>query len=387
MVITIFLLGGCVLLLRDDVPRSWLLRRISFWGGLLLNEQGHWFAVLLAASVGLAISEGDVSGPGWITVGLAVLVAAGMIELLARSFPSRPALRRAMGSFEGFEAGSLAGPGRYLTTLALPFAMGRSRIKLRSNISYGPAAGRANLLDLYLPRSGEVTGPTLIYLHGGRFKMGSKRREAQAIKCSLARRGWAVISANYQLVPQGTFPDYLIDLKRVIDWARTEGRSFGLDPDRIFLSGGSAGAHISAMAALTPDRADLQPGFEQADTAVSGVIGLYGYYGSLDVRGGPISGLPSGPRDHVHPGAPPFLLIHGDHDSVMGPDGARALVDDLGDAGNQASLAILPGAQHSFDLLRSVRTENTIDAIEDFAAWAGAGGGPAEGRRVLGTGL
>jgi acetyl esterase/lipase len=248
--------------------------------------------------------------------------------------------------------------------------MGRSRIRLRSNISYGPAAGRANLLDLYLPRDGEVTGPTLIYLHGGRFKIGDKRREAQAIKCRLARRGWAVISANYQLVPAGTFPDYLIDLKRVINWARTEGRSFGIDPDRVFLSGGSAGAHISSMAALTPDRADLQPGFEGASTEVSGVIGLYGYYGSLKVDGGPIENLPSGPRDHVHPEAPPFLLIHGDHDSVMGPATAGELAEDLKEAGNQAALAILPGAQHSFDLLRSVRTENTIDAIEDFAAWA-----------------
>lgn len=106
---------------------------------------------------------------------------------------------------------------------------GRSRIRLRSNIVCGPASGRANLLGLYLPRNSEVTGPPLI------------------------------------------------DLKRVINWARTGGCAFGVDPDRIFVSGGSAGAHIAAMAILTPGRDELQPGFEGADTSVSGGIGLYAY--------------------------------------------------------------------------------------------------------------
>lgn len=367
--ITLFLLGACVLLLLAPV-RKRPLGLVSFWGGLLVNEQAHWFAVLLAGSTVLAFVEGDISGVARAIAGLAVLAEAGLIVLFLRSFRSRGTLREALAAFDSDSPAALAGRRSYLAALAAPPAMGRSRVRLKSDIPYGPVPGRANRLDLYLPRHGKVTGPTMIYMHGGRFRSGNKRREAQAIKCQLARRGWSVISANYRLNPEGSFPDYLIDLKRVIAWARGEGQAFGIDPERIFLAGGSAGAHIAAMAGLTAGKPELQPGFEQVNTAVSGVIGIYGYYGGLESPGGRPPAVPSSPRRHVQPGAPPFLLIHGDHDSVVGRGGAAALVKELQGAGNQASLAVLPGAEHTFDLLRSVRTENTIDAIVDFVAWA-----------------
>jgi acetyl esterase/lipase len=200
--------------------------------------------------------------------------------------------------------------------------------------------------------------------------MGDKQRESQRMKYRLACQGWVVISANYRLNPEGKFPDFLIDLKRVIAWARSEGLAFGVDPERIFLAGSSAGAHISAMAALTPGRPDLQPGFEEVETPVQGVIGLYGYYGRLNVSGEAAQAIPSSPIDLAHPDAPPFLLIDAGHDSVIGPESTKQLLAALETAGSKVARAELPGAEHTFDFLRSVRTENTIDAIEDFATWA-----------------
>lgn len=366
---TVLILGLCVLLMLAPPSRSRLLGSLSFWAGLLVNEQPHWFALGLAGATGLAFAEGDLdSGAGWAAVALAAATIVGLAVLLARSFESRPVLRSAVAELDPQAVVSLGGSRSHLRSLAAPLAFGRRGVERDGNVAYGPAPGRANLLDVYRPRNGEVTGPTLVYLHGGHFRRGDKRREAMALHYRLARRGWVVISANYQLNPAASFPAYLIDLKRVIAWSRSEGLAYGLDPGRILLAGGSAGAHIAAMAALTPGRPELQPGFERADTSVSGVVALYGYYGRLEASGQPPrAGLSSSPRDHVHPGAPPFLVVHGTQDSLVSPAGAKALTADLRAAGTRASFAGLPGAQHSFDLLRSVRTDNLTDAIEDFA--------------------
>lgn len=377
LLITILLFGALVLLLLLPVSRIRPLATLSFWGGQLVNEQPHWFALLLSISFVPAILGGDIeSAAGWVLVGAYVLVVIGLLALLRRAFRSRAALREAITELDPAAVDKLAGARPYFTTLVAPLAFGWGRVERTGNVAYGPA-GKANRLDLYRPRKGGVTGPTVIYLHGGRFRIGDKRREAQAMHYRLASRGCLAISANYRLNPEAKFPDYVIDLKRVIAWSRTEGLALGVDPERIFLAGSSAGAYIAAVGAMTANRPELQPGFEEVDTAVAGVIGLYGYFGALDLtRHIPKPSISSDPRDHVRSGLPPFLLVHGEHDSVISAGTARALAGRLTETGNRVALAELPGAEHSFDLLRSVRVDNTIDAIEDFIALVYGGDRP-----------
>lgn len=156
-------------------------------------------------------------------------------------------------------------------------------------------------------------------------------------------------------------------MKRVIAWARTDGIAHGIDPDRIMLAGSSAGAHLTVMAALTPGRPDLQPGFEQVDTSIAAGVGLYGYYGPVTDEPGP----PSTPFELSAEDAPPLFLVHGDHDTYTPIEGARALADHLQATSPQpVALAELPGAQHSFDVFHSVRFEAVVDAITGFASSA-----------------
>ena len=133
----------------------------------------------------------------------------------------------------------------------------------------------------------------------------------------------------------------------------------------MILVGGSAGAHITAMAALTANNPAFQPGFEAVDTSITAGIGLYGYYGPLGGAEQP----PTTPLAYVRSDAPPFFVIHGENDTYTPPKRARALVERLRETSdNPVVYAELPGAQHSFDLFRSVRFETVIDAIEMFAA-------------------
>jgi len=86
-----------------------------------------------------------------------------------------------------------------------PLAVRRPDVVRRANIPYGPA-GRPNLLDLYLPRSGATSGPCLVYFHGGAYRTGRKNREARALIHRLAGQGWVCVSANYRLAERRVIP-------------------------------------------------------------------------------------------------------------------------------------------------------------------------------------
>jgi acetyl esterase/lipase len=242
-----------------------------------------------------------------------------------------------------------------------PFLVRRRDVERVADVRYGDAAGAANLLDLYRHRSHPSGGPTLIHLHGGAFVGGRKDREARPLIYRLASQGWL-------------FPDHLIDVKKVIAWVREHGQEYGGDPAVVFVAGSSAGGHLAAMAALTPNDPDFQPGFEQVDTSVTAAVCLYGYYGPLDTDQRP----PSSPVAYVGAGAPPFFIAHGDKDTRVAMDGARLLVERLRRTSSRPVVYTeLPGAQHAFDLFHSLRFEAVVDAIEAFAAWVRSQGGAA----------
>ena len=112
-----------------------------------------------------------------------------------------------------------------------------------------------------------------------RFAAAGRTRRRRPLIYRLASQGWVCISANYRLSPAATFPDHLIDVKKVIAWVREHGHEYGADPMIVFVAGSSAGGHLASFAALTPNDPAFQPGFEAADTSVSAAISLYGYYG------------------------------------------------------------------------------------------------------------
>jgi acetyl esterase/lipase len=129
--------------------------------------------------------------------------------------------------------------------------------------------------------------------------------------------------------------------------------------------GSSFGARLATLAGFTTNDPDFQPGFEQANTSVAAVVGLYGYYGATASG----QSLLSSPSDYAARGSAPLLIVHGDQDTFTSPTTARALAEQARSASaNPVVYAELPGAQHSFDLVSSIRVEAVIDGIEAFAA-------------------
>src|ERR1700757_1087760 len=260
-----------------------------------------------------------------------------------------------------------------------------------SNISYGEF-GRANHLDIWrrpdLDPSGKA--PVLFQIPGGAWTTGNKRGQAHPLMSHLAELGWICVAINYRHSPRNTWPDHIIDVKRALAWVKAHIAVYGGNPDFIAITGGSAGGHLSALAALTPNDPQFQPGFEDADTRVQAAVPFYGVYDFTrfdDAMHPAMPGLlvksiikqrPStnmqpfvtaSPVNHANADAPPFFVLHGCNDSLVPVEQARAFVARLREVSNQpVAYAELPFTQHAFDIFGSARAAHSAVAVEQFLA-------------------
>jgi acetyl esterase/lipase len=259
------------------------------------------------------------------------------------------------------------------------------------DISYGECGSR-NHLDIWrrpdLDRNGRA--PVLLQIPGGAWMVGNKRGQALPLMSHLAELGWICVAINYRLSPRSTWPDHIVDVKRAIAWTKEHIAEYGGDPDWIAITGGSAGGHLSSLAALTPNDPRFQPGFEDADTRLDVAVPFYGVY-DFTATGDAIQPLmapmvaknvfklsrgdiaepfrQASPITHVHPDAPPFFVLHGTNDSLVPVEQARSFTARLREVSRQPVVyAELPWAQHAFDIFGSARAAHAAVAVEQFLA-------------------
>ncbi len=276
----------------------------------------------------------------------------------------------------------------------------RRYVHKAGTVSYGPH-GRANLLDVWkrsdLPRDGAA--PVLLQVPGGAWALGWRRGQAYPLLDHLSARGWICLSMSYRVSPAHTWPDHIVDVKRALAWVQENIAELGGDPGFVAITGGSAGGHLAALAALTPNDPRYQPGFADADTSVAAAVPVYGRYDwvTRDGHGRPqfIAYLQkfvvkkrlatdaqpfvdASPIRRLTPDAPPFFVLHGHDDSVIPVGEARAFVAALrAVSDNAVAYAELPGAQHAFDIFGSPRAHYSAAAVERFLSWVHARHRPA----------
>jgi len=277
--------------------------------------------------------------------------------------------------------------------LLLPFSRRNPRVRVDRNIPYTDA-GKRGVLDVYRPVGRDLVGaPVLVEVHGGGWTMGSKDEQGIPLMQRMAERGWLCVSVNYRLAPRDPFPAQVVDVKKAIAWVKEHAEEYGGDPSYVVLTGGSAGGHLTALAALTPNDPEYQPGFEGADTRVQAAVPFYGVYdfaGATGLKNALVMRdrylapkiVQQSWADHpevfehgspilrITPDAPDFFVLHGARDSLVDVEQARLFVAALRETSkNSVAYAEFPGTQHAFDIFPSIRSEHVVRAVQRYLEW------------------
>jgi acetyl esterase/lipase len=368
----------------------------SFFAGWLTSElAAHHIAWQAVATIGFVAAGALAAWPGWVALGLTLGSWVGLLVLArggARTHEvADEALRSGLGTDDDAAraARGEAPPAGSRARLVLAWPFAYRDVEIERNLRYAPEAGSRHLLDVYRPGEPVSAAPVLLQIHGGAWVLGDKRQQGRPLMFHLAARGWICVAANYRLSPRATFPDHLVDVKLALAWIRSHIEAFGGDPGFVAITGGSAGGHLSALAALTPGDPEYQHGFASADTSVQACVPFYGVYDFSDRFGGrgadgmgsfiervvlkrrvaddPGAFERASPLRRVNPGAPPFMVVHGTHDSLAPVVGARAFAARLREVSHAPVVNLeLPGAQHAFELFHSPRTHHVVRAVQRF---------------------
>lgn len=374
----------------------------SFFLGWLTGELGVHHIFWQGVASLLFVWAGALDAwPGWLGLGVAVVSWAALGLHYARGLEARGVVERALREALGPDF-----PERILPEMRAelpsgidwgpilrPFPISHAGVERRRDIVFGRAAAQDLKLDVYRPVAAPAGRPVFFYVHGGGWVIGTKDNQGLPLCYHLASQGWICVNANYRLSPGATFPDHLVDLKRALHWVRCEAAAWGADPSFVAVSGGSAGGHLAALLALTPNDPEYQPGFEDTDTRVQAAVPIYGVYDFLEAgKTWGHDGLApflekhvlkttraedakafekASPIHRIRPDAPPFFVVHGEADTLVPAAEAREFVQAFRErARAPIAYAEIPGAQHAFEIFPSLRSQLTRNGIEQFLAWA-----------------
>ena len=184
-----------------------------------------------------------------------------------------------------------------------------------------------------------------------------------------------VVIPNYRHYNQVKMPGFMDDAAHAALWAAAHAGDYGADPNRLYLMGHSAGAHMAALVALDP-RYFAATG--RSAPPIVGVIGLSGPYDFLPLREadvqdmfGPPQNYPdSQPINFVSAAAPPMLLVHGLKDTTVSPNNSRSLAAALQAHGVPVTLKLYPDLVHADTVAAlSLPARRRAPTLADVAAF------------------
>lgn len=248
-------------------------------------------------------------------------------------------------------------------------------IKAFRDLAYVPHGHNHQKLDLYLPENAQTPTPLVVWIHGGGWVDGDKAG-CPPLTSGFLQRGYAAASLNYRVSGDALFPAQIEDCKAAIRWLRAHAKEYNLDPSRIGVWGASAGGHLVALLGTTGQTREFDVG-ENLDQS-SAVQAVCDFFGPTDLLqmdahavpnahlihnspqspesrlvGGPIQQEPYkslarrvNPILYLKPGAPPYLIVHGDHDPLVPHHQSELLFAALQSARVPVHFHTIEGAGH-----------------------------------------
>jgi acetyl esterase/lipase len=257
-----------------------------------------------------------------------------------------------------------------------------------------------NKLDIYLPEVGVAPFPVILAVHGGAFMCGDKSDIQLLPILEGLHRGYAIVSVNYRLTEEASFPAQIYDIKASIRWTRANSKIYNLDPDRIAAWGSSAGAYLCSLAGTTSnitELEDLSMGHEDYSSSLGVVVDWFGpidflkmdeqlianglsplkgqFHSSGDspeslLMGGQIHKLSekvfyANPETYISPNSPPFIIQHGTKDAIVPFQQSLNFADKLKKSigKDKVILDLFKDAQHADKIFE---TNENLNRVLDF---------------------
>ncbi len=408
---------GCLFAVTALLRRPGSIDRLSIWY-LVFALPGSELSALLA-TIGVVLGAGawalgiDALDIGRWALALHAVAIVGLVWVIWRSRGAFDAIDGAVREALGADYEKQIAPTRVsLLRRKLdpghwwrPMGYRRDDVLWTRHIPFVANPHKQQHLDVIVSRTpAPGPRPVLLNIHGGGWVIGEKGTQAMPLLMHMASCGWLVVDADYRLSPGVRMPEHIIDVKRAIAWTRESAAKHGGDPRFIVITGGSAGGHLVALAGLTGNQPQWQPGFEAADTRVQAVLQMYGKVDLLAEREPDAhfqeflerSVMPApraahdamwramAPASYLRAGGgeagPPFFVVHGTHDELIPLDEARWFVQRLREGlGNEVIYAEVPNAHHGFDVPHSLRCDLTVEALQrylevQYARWCARAG-------------
>lgn len=278
-----------------------------------------------------------------------------------------------------------------LLALALVCADGPPAVARTKDVIYGRKFGVSLTLDVFAPARKNGLGVIVVVSGGWKSDPASLDGVGAGFAAPFCARGYTVFAVCHGCQPKFTLPEILDDMHRAVRYIRHHAKTYEIDPDRIGVTGGSAGGHLSLMLGLAPRPGDPKAAdpVDRTDSRVAAVGCFYPptdflnyarpgrlaigdpvfreYQATFDVHKFDKStgqfervtepaevkkfGAAVSPVTHVDAADPPVLVIHGDADTLVPLQQAELLMGRLKDAGVTHKLVVKPGAGHGWPTL------------------------------------
>lgn len=231
-----------------------------------------------------------------------------------------------------------------------------------------PDGFRPLLLDAHVPAAATGPVPWVLWIHGGGWEHGDRRQTPEhwpegLLFGAAVDAGLGLVTVDYRLSGEAVYPTQLEDVRAALAFVRRHADVLGLDPERVGVSGESAGGHLAAMLALTAagtPEAVRTAALLYAVTDLTTLLDLQGrephtradapesrLLGAVPEED-PARARAASPMHHVTSEAPPMLVISGDADRVVPAQQSERLHGALLAAGVDSTLDLVPGADHCF---------------------------------------
>ena len=269
----------------------------------------------------------------------------------------------------------------------------------QEDVVYARKFGTALTMDIYKPKE-NANGLAIIQVVSGGW-ISAHQGAGNGNNGAYLSRGYTVFAVVHGCQPKFTIPEILQDLNRAVRFIRFHAKDFGIDPDHIGITGGSAGGHLSLMQGNAGDKGDpnAKDPIDRVSSRVQCVACFfpptdflnYGKAGENAIGRGVLADLIAAfdfheydtkqkrfvsvtdeakileigrkisPIYFVNAESPPTLIMHGDQDTRVPLQQSESIVEKLKAAGVEASLVVKPGQKHGWP--------NMYPDVVQFADW------------------